>query len=367
MPRQEDRDCAEPEPELPRPLGKQASVSDLVRNYDGNPASEDGQGKRDRSESGDPQPRAWKRGALDRHGERISPPHRLSGEFRAKLDDAMDDIETRLTSLISRELHEFKMNINSQFEALETRIHDLEQHIETRDCEMDRMSQQLQDTREEMEALRSRAEDAEMVSRLPCLVLSGKAMAPQRHAPLLDAPLPTSGAAPSADTSSPGRAGPPLPPSARRGGQGGAPEQRGGGGSRTEDREDINNLVVSTLNHCFQDLHVEVRDIDRAHRLPGPNNRVIVRFVRSGPGSIRDVIMWRRLELKGRDLYVNESLTSLRGKIFRSLLEAKKGGKIHTVYTRGGQVFFKPERFAVSQRVESIQKLSQLGFSVVTR
>ena len=32
MPRQEDRDCAEPEPELPRPLGKQASVSDLVRN-----------------------------------------------------------------------------------------------------------------------------------------------------------------------------------------------------------------------------------------------------------------------------------------------------------------------------------------------
>lgn len=364
MPRQGDKDRAEPEPEHPRPLGKQSSVSDLVRNYDGNQASEDGQGKRDRSESGDPQPRAWKRGALDRHGERISPPHGLSGEFKAKLDDAMEDIETRLTSLISRELHDFKMSINSQFEALETRIHDLEQHVEMRDCEIDRMSQQLQETREEMEALRSRAEDAEMISRLPCLVLSGKAMAPRRRAPPLDAPLPTSGTARSADISGPGRTG---PPPARSDGRSGDPEQHGGGGSRTEDREDINSLVVRTLNNCFPDLQVEVRDIDRAHRLPGPNNRVIVRFVRSGPGSIRDVIMWRRLELKGRDLFVGESLTHLRGKIFRSLLEAKKKGNIHTVYTRGGQVFFKPEKFAVGQRVDSIQKLSQLGFSVVTQ
>ncbi|KAF0296560.1 hypothetical protein FJT64_006017 [Amphibalanus amphitrite] len=61
--------------------------------------------------------------------------------------------------------------------------------------------------------------------------------------------------------------------------------------------------------------------------------------------------MWRRLELYGKDLYVNESLTPLRGKIYRSLLNARREKKLHTVFTRGGQVFYKPEKFAASVRV----------------
>ena len=383
MPGQGDCDEAEPGP---RPLGKQPSVGDLVRNYDGRRASgtEDSQGKRDRSESGDSQPRAVKRGALDRSGERISPPQKLSaGEFRARLDDAMEVMETRLTSLLSRELHEFKENISSQFEALELRIRDLEQHVEARDAEVDDMSKQLREARGEVEALRGRAEDAELISRLPCLVLSGKAMA-RRSASRLDAPLPR----PAGAVGPGSRAGPPPPPAPSPAQHGGSPdrEQRGGprdlvqrggsrdlgrrgesGGAEVEQQEDINDLVVSTLNSCFPDLNMEVRDIDRAHRLPGANHRVIVRFVRSGAGSVRDAVFWRRRELKGKDLFVNESLTALRGKIFRSLLEAKKSEKLHTVYTRGGQVYFKPERHAVGQRVETLEKLTQLGFSVASR
>ena len=123
-------------------------------------------------------------------------------------------------------------------------------------------------------------------------------------------------------------------------------------------------LVVNTLNRCFGDLNVSESDIDRAHRLPGPNNRIIVRFVRSGRGSIRDLVMWRRLELTGQDFYVNESLTPLRSKIHRSLLNARREKKIHTVYSRGGQVFFKREKYAAGERVESLDKLRQLGFPV---
>ena len=41
------------------------------------------------------------------------------------------------------------------------------------------------------------------------------------------------------------------------------PERRGEGGSRTEETVHLINLVVSTLNHCFPDLHAEVRYIDR--------------------------------------------------------------------------------------------------------
>ena len=106
-------------------------------------------------------------------------------------------------------------------------------------------------------------------------------------------------------------------------------------------------------------------DIDRAHRLPGPNHRVIVRFVRSGSGSVREQLMMRRMELRGsNDLFVNESLTPQKGQIQRSLLEAKKTGKIYTVYTRWGHVYFKAEKFGTSTRVDSLSKVRQLGFAV---
>ncbi|KAF0301030.1 SH2B adapter protein 1 [Amphibalanus amphitrite] len=75
--------------------------------------------------------------------------------------------------------------------------------------------------------------------------------------------------------------------------------------------------------------------------------------------------MTRRLELKGKDLFVNESLTKLRGLIFRSLLAAKRDGKIYTVFTRNGNVFFKEKQYGVSTRVDSLQRLHELGLRVV--
>ena len=85
-----------------------------------------------------------------------------------------------------------------------------------------------------------------------------------------------------------------------------------GGGREVEGGEDISQLVIDVLQSRFQGLSISSSDIDRAHRLPGPNNRVIVRFVRSGLGSVRDQLMSRRMELRGRnDLFINESLTTL--------------------------------------------------------
>ncbi|KAF0288031.1 hypothetical protein FJT64_013573 [Amphibalanus amphitrite] len=105
----------------------------------------------------------------------------------------------------------------------------------------------------------------------------------------------------------------------------------------------------------------------RAHRLPGANHRIIVRFVRSGEGSLRDRIMTRRMELKGKDLYVNESLTKMRGLIFRSLLAAKREKKVYTVYSRGGQVFFKQEQYGTGKRVDSLEQVRRLGYTVLER
>ena len=134
-----------------------------------------------------------------------------------------------------------------------------------------------------------------------------------------------------------------------------------------EKREDVDALIVTTLNRCMPGLDMTASDIDRAHRLPGPNNRVIVRFVRSGQDSVRDRAMTRRLELRGRDLYINESLTKMRSLIFRSLLAAKREKRIYTVYSRGGQVYFKEKQHGVGTRVDSLQRLRVLGYTLLER
>lgn len=127
--------------------------------------------------------------------------------------------------------------------------------------------------------------------------------------------------------------------------------------------EDIHNLVIGVVGSRLPGINIRDEDIDRAHRLPGPNNRVIVRFVRSGPNSIRDQLMSRRLELRHcNDLFINESLTAQKNAIYRTLLDAKKSKKIYTVFTRWGHVYFKAEKFGTSSRVDSADKLSSFGF-----
>ena len=364
------------------PGGRQ-SVSQLMRAY-GDPPT-DSNSKRDRSESGDPTP-ARKRGARDRSGEPTRSPPALSSSstsrsFRDELDAAVEGLEHRVTESLSRDLHEFRERVTAEIEKLFERVKYLEQHVEERDGVIDRLTNELHQSKEEVSALQSRIEDAEINSRLPCLVLSGAAMSP-RNAPRLEPSLldraPAAGDPPglgqgqavtsrSAERQADRGEG---PTQSAAGANGDRSERRGRlptRGVEWEEREDINALVVSTLNRCLPGLEMVVSDIDRAHRLPGPNNRVIIRFVRSGQDSIRERVMARRLELRGRELYINESLTKLRSLIFRSLLAAKRESKIYTVYSRGGQVYFKEKQHGVGTRVDSLYRLRELGYTPLER
>ena len=279
---------------------------------------------------------------------------------------------------LSRDLHEFRETLSAKIAQLDGRVRDLERHVEERDGVIADLTDELRQSRSEVATLQERVEDAEMNSRLPCLILSGASMAP-RHAPRLEPPLrapaePAAGAPPRSAAPAGAGQGQPVTsqPADHR-------EERGAGADgrrRTvatvrsgdrEDREDVNALVVNTLNRNMLGLNLAVSDIDRAHRLPGPNNRVIVRFVRSGEGSVRDQVMSRRLELRGKDLFVGESLTKLRSLIFRSLLAAKREKKIHTVYSRGSHVFYKEKEHGLSKRVNSVLSMRELGFAVLER
>ena len=371
----------EPRAEADEVHGDRQSVSELVRSY-GDSLS-DGH-KRDRSESGDPAP-PGKRGARDLSAESVQSPSSLTGRnFKDRLDAAIEELEDRIMVSLSRELHEFRETVTAEVEKLNNRVKDLERHVEERDSLIDQLSGELSQSKKDFAALQARVEDAEINSRLPCLVLSGAAMA-SRHAPRLEPPLPDR-AAPAA-AGRPGSAGsgqgravtsrPADRPAGARGGESVPVSGSGGrGGERErsaarvavwEEREDINGLVVNTLNRCMAGLKMTVDDIDRAHRLPGPNNKVIVRFVRSGQGSVRDMVMSRRLELRGKDLFINESLTKLRSLIFRSLLAAKRERKIYTVYSRGGQVYYKEKQHGVGARVDSVQRVRELGYAIAER
>ena len=358
------------------------SVSELVRNYG------DSYGeihKRGRSESGDPAP-AGKRGAREPSAETARSPSVLTGgsrNFRECLDTAIEGLESRIMLSLSRDLHDFRETLSAEVSRLNERLRDLERHVEEKDIMIDELTDELRQSKEEVSALRKHMEDAEINSRLPCLILSGAAMA-SRHAPRLEPPLPARTAAAEPVDRPPGQgqaAATSQSDDRRVGPAGGRPEQSAGGLSSDQrdvrarsaapgagwEQEDVNGLVISVLNRCMPGLGIIDSDIDRAHRLPGPNNRVIVRFVRSGQNSVRDQVMSRRLELRGRELYVNESLTKLRGLIFRSLLAAKRDKKIYTVYSRGGQVYFKERQHGVGTRVDSLERLRELGHTVLER
>ncbi|KAF0295296.1 hypothetical protein FJT64_007157 [Amphibalanus amphitrite] len=113
--------------------------------------------------------------------------------------------------------------------------------------------------------------------------------------------------------------------------------------------EDINGLVIGVIRARLRGLDISEEDVDRAHRLPGQNNRIIVRFVRSGPNSVRDQLMSRRMELKHHnDLFVNESLTQ-KNVLYRSLLDANKARR-STQFSQGGDMYIsKPKNLALAR------------------
>ena len=301
------------EPTSGEHLSSSVSVGELVRNFSDPPEGQ----KRDRSESGDAAP-AGKRGARDRGGAPgRSPSSRDDRTFKECLETAIDNLESRITVSLSRDLHDFREALSAEIGKLHERVSDLEKYVEERDIVIDDLTSELRQSRAEVTALQTRVEEAEVNSRLPCLVLSGPAMA-SRHAPRLEPPLPSQTAPPASGGSRPSPASPgqgqasmtsqpaDRPAAAaegrREGGQCSPGAGRGGGGGNVrgrsgvragegEEREDVNALVVNTLNRCLPGLALTDSDIDRAHRLPGPNHRVIVRFVRSGQNSAREQVM----------------------------------------------------------------------------
>ena len=78
--------------------------------------------------------------------------------------------------------------------------------------------------------------------------------------------------------------------------------------------------------------------ISRANRIQ--SGKIVVKFNRTGPGSDKEQVWRLRTKLRGKDLYVQESLTEGRQEIFQTLLQARKDGRIFFAFTQGGKIFY---------------------------
>ncbi|KAF0295943.1 hypothetical protein FJT64_006548 [Amphibalanus amphitrite] len=203
--------------------------------------------------------------------------------------------------------------MKEQFVTMGQRLRKVEDRLEEKEAELAGVRATLKDTQRELGELQTQVEENERVSRLPSLILSGSVV-PKK---------PSAGQLPAAG-------------------------------------ESVEQLAVDLLRRHFTDLKVTLRDIDRAHRLPGRGDpRIICRFVQSGTGSIRDAVYQRRLELRGSGLYVSECLSRKRAEVLRTLGEAKKDGKIYTAFSRQGHVFYKLKKSGENVRVDSVQEVLQ--------
>ena len=97
----------------------------------------------------------------------------------------------------------------------------------------------------------------------------------------------------------------------------------------------LGSAIAAVLNRHLE-LEIRPGEIINIWRLK--RNRVLVRFASGERGSLRDVIYRSKRKLKGLRIYINESLTPMRQKLFSDLLQKRKQGLISTVTTSGGEV-----------------------------
>ena len=379
---------------------KQASVSDMVRSLDQQGVA----GKRPRVSDGvQPSPP---------QGQGREDVHALRTMFREEVESLRRQSEESISSL--RDMLEEKLNelfslIDSKWQRCEERLSELEKHAENKDVENDSLHATVKEQDLQIHALNAKLDDLEARSRRNTLVFSGSAI-PRRPAlrprPSTARPdiqqggvgrLPAGGgpteqgqddASQTQHDVSP--AGGDVTPGGCRTGQAGpaapvrvtaaSPPGAESGARRWEDAaalrapepdvrpapedgpEDVEALLIDVIRDSLG-ITVRREDIDHAHRMSAGGSKIVCRFTKSGPSSIRQQIYDSRIPRKGErprlSLYVNESLSQNRQQTYLKILELKRSGRVHTVFTRAGGIFFKERKFGVNYKANSLAELEK--------
>ena len=197
---------------------------------------------------------------------------------------------------------------------LHSRIKELEQHVERRDCYIDELGQRVSERDTRICDLEDEVDRLSNELRKKDLMLSGAAV--------------------------------PAPPA----------EQW---------KEDVVETAVTVLAQCMPQVPISRDEIDDAFRI-GKNKRILCRFKSPTKGSVRDRLYEGRFNSKpaegpenteSKNLYISEHLTPYRQTIFQALLEEKRAKRVYTVYTKHGDVYCKIAQYGRKIKVDSMQQI----------
>ena len=116
----------------------------------------------------------------------------------------------------------------------------------------------------------------------------------------------------------------------------------------------IQSVVRQYLNHALDD-----RQVKAVIRLQ--NGKILVEFTSFATGSDRDILFRSKAKLKGSGLFIAESLTPRRQVMFSELLRMRKEGRIHSVFTRSGDILVCRSRGSAPIRIADPEAVRQLA------
>lgn len=293
----------------------QCSVKSMLKRIEAADASTRQQSKRSRESTGSQGDRG-ERSLMERFEEVIS---LIKQESKNQRDVIIKEIKNEFSAA----LREIESKLDAVKTSLEKRVIELEQHVNERDCLIERMENDLIQSKTEIANLQQEAEEREMAWRAPELILSGKS----------------------------------VPPPAR-------PDS-----ARDRPSEDLRRTASDVIRRAFPRAEVDLRDFADVRRIGG---RVLLcRFVSTGPGSLRHYLFENRMLLKGKpeqsELFISESLTPKNKDILNHLLELKKAKKLYCVFTRFGHVYCKLKRELQRIPVNSLDKVNELRREQVSK
>lgn len=311
-----------PRAKSPPPRSAGRSIGDLLAKFDNSARTVQTASKRRRrsgsapadpdagrslSPAGRPAPPAGSSGRSD--GELR---HLIGDIVRTEMERAMDNCMSKLTVQLREDFESLNKSVQDSVGDLGRRIQDMEGMLFEKGEEMDRLRKEVETTRRELAAVEEALDDTDADRRQPTLVLSGPAV----------------------------------------------PAPRGDDG-----REDAAEIAVSVIRGALPSVQVVKGDIAACFRV-GKTRKLICRFLRHGPGSVRDLVYAGRFSLmrereSSKKLFVAESLTKRRQIFFNILLQAKRESRIHSVFTRNGVVYYKERQHEQNIRVDNITKLSK--------
>lgn len=316
---------------------QQRHISDIIQKFNNSKSTRSGRSpsKRPRARSGseppDPAAPDLDLGSEPAGGVRAGPSDLAVSQEDSELVElirvVMRSELDKVVSTLQKDFEGLQKSFRDSLDALSERIRDMEGRIFEKDQQIDSLSAELENRGKLVESLEDKIDDMEADLRLPVLIISGPAV-----------PAPP----------------PPPAPGARR---------SAAGDQQPWTPEDAASVAVAVIRKSLPAINIERSDIASCFRV-GKSKTLVCRFVRHGPGSVRDSVYQGRFELMRHEsqsgqLFISESLSQRRQAYMTTLLNAKKRKEIYTVFSRNGVVFYKEQKEGPAIRVYDAGKISR--------